>query len=399
MPLDQHAPPPPPGANGPPADVQQQQPQDPNIAIPIDNFIEFVRQMRNENDIMRDEARQQQHQNRVAHQLKDNRQRAEAIAKIKVPHCDGTQPKALREWLRAIQLTIPYSQLTTYIASLTATDGLLVELEHFLSEQPDRNRVTWPELKAHLEQAFLSPYEDDRLRDEVDKLKQGQYETSASYARRFRELAAQAYPGEADFRNEDQQRILLRAYMRGLKDRSMKERLATEGRPKTVEQAMRLVTAYEADNYVLKVALEDGATMRHEEPMDISAMSANNNQSTGQHSNQPSAMAKDMADMRRQVSGLTQQFTKLMSALETKQGPSANRPRQQQQSQYKSQSYRQAPTQPNNFKYTPEGAPICEFCGIIGHIQRLCRKRQRAQHNRGPQMNSQSQQRNNQGGH
>ena len=47
---------------------------------------------------------------------------------------------------------------------------------------------------THLQQAFLSPHEADRLRHEVEKVKQGGFDTSAAYGRRFREAADLAYP-------------------------------------------------------------------------------------------------------------------------------------------------------------------------------------------------------------
>ena len=60
--------------------------------------------------------------------------------------------------------------------------------------------------RTGISQSRISLFEDDRLRDEVESIKQGQYETTASYGRRFRQIAAQAYEGAPQGNNEDQRR-------------------------------------------------------------------------------------------------------------------------------------------------------------------------------------------------
>ena len=62
---------------------------------------------------------------------------------------------------------------------------------------------------------FLSAHEADRLRDEVEKVRET-YEGTAAYSRRFRDAADLAYPIAQ--RNADQHRIMKTAYLRGLRD-------------------------------------------------------------------------------------------------------------------------------------------------------------------------------------
>ena len=120
-----------------------------------------------------------------------------------------------------------------------------MELERHLAAQDNRNNVTWDDLRKHLTETFLSKHEVDRLRDEVEKVSQGSYETTAVYGRRFREAADLGYP--RDSRNVDQQRTMLGAYLLGLRDRKLVERLVREGRPTDYIDAMKYIAQYEGD--------------------------------------------------------------------------------------------------------------------------------------------------------
>ena len=134
----------------------------------------------------------------------------------------------------------------------------------------------------------------------MEKVKQGGFDTSAAYGRRFREAADLAYPEPQGGRNEDQNRLLLRSYMKGLRDMHIVERLVREGRPTTFAQAMMLVQEYEADDYRLHLALDETVDNRLEEPMEIAAFrksSKNSHTLANDKSAAPSSaeMAKDLA--------------------------------------------------------------------------------------------------------
>ena len=152
----------------------------------VQNFQDYMQQERN----IRQEAK-----NRTIASRNEDKERQKAEAQIKrIPPCTGATPQNVRDWIREIDLTIHYSTKTVYIASQTARDALRRELEFFLNSQTNRDNVTWQTLKGHLQQSFLSPHEADRLRHEVEKVKQGGFDTSAAYGRRFREAADLAYP-------------------------------------------------------------------------------------------------------------------------------------------------------------------------------------------------------------
>jgi hypothetical protein len=218
----------------------------------------------------------------------------------------------------------------------------------------------------------LSPHEEDRLRHEVSKLKRGAYETTASFGRRFREAADLAYPPtvatnnqgvSSRVRNPDQDRILLEAYMRGLNDAALVKRLIEEAHPVTFDAGMFQVTQYEADRYRLNMAMERGLLSdRQEEPMEIGAI---NKPQNGPQEN------KELADIKRQVSGLTTQFTKLVAMMEQQALPARSAPATSHVSR------QQRPTTQYYYRFTDTGRPICHYCNKVGHIAKECRTRLR----------------------
>ena len=353
----------------------QGQAQLPNGPMMAQDFQAYMKQERD----LREEAEARQRNSRA-----EDKARSKAEAQIKrVSPCTGTTPQSVREWIQEIDLTIHYSDQTVYIASQTARDALRRELEFFLNGQPNRDNVTWAQLKLHLQQAFLSPHEADRLRHEVEKVKQGAFDTSAAYGRRFREAADLAYPEPLGGRNEDQNRLLLRSYMKGLRDRHMVERLIREGRPTTFTQAMLLIQEYEADDYRLHLALDEAVDGRQEEPMEVNAF---HRPSKAPSAPAPQAaspskdeMAKDLTDVKRQMVGLTQQFTKLMATLQSSPSHQAARPRSSQSRQ--EDRSRQSTAGTTN-QSTINGLPrsLCDYCQKWGHVSLDCRKRLREQH-------------------
>ena len=277
----------------------------------------------------------------------NERQKAESQAK-RINKCDGSTTKAVREWMQEVELTIPYTPRTVFVAAHSAEGALRRELERHLDEALDRNTVTWAALREHLQQAFLSPFESDRLRDEVEKVKQTGYESTSVYGRKFRDAADLGYPPAG--RNEDQNRTLLRAYLKGLRDRCIVERLIKEGRPETFMDAMTLVQGYESDEYLLNRALEGVIT--REEPMEVDQIRQKPRVET------QAGSSKELENIQRQVSGLSRQFTKLMGELKNTSGP---RPA--------------SGATGREFKFGEDGRPICAYCQKAGHLWRNCRLR------------------------
>ncbi len=58
--------------------------------------------------------------------------------------------QSYKRMLRKIGFTIPYSVETVYIAARTAERPLHREIERYLPEQPNRDAITWDQLKQHV---------------------------------------------------------------------------------------------------------------------------------------------------------------------------------------------------------------------------------------------------------
>ena len=184
--------------------------------------------------------------------------------------CDGTSPAGVRAWFKDIELAGAEvgAENQIEVAARTAAGSLRWELERYIAgvlatndQINARFNVPWADVKAHLRTSFLNVDESSALRDEVEKTRQSAYEPEASFSRRFREVADAAYPGEG--RNEDQNRILIRAFARGLRSDELARKLVEEGNPTTLEEAFSTLAGYSArkDAYA--------RLSRHEEPMEV----------------------------------------------------------------------------------------------------------------------------------
>ena len=290
--------------------------------------------------------------------LQQERQAADVQAK-RIATCDGSSPALVRDWLDEVEISTKYCNKTVYVAAHSSSGPLRRELERFLDSKPDRAAVTWEILRPHLEAAFLTPLEQDRLRYELAELTQKEGEPIASFNRRFVDLADRAYPKPAaagQQRNEDQKRILLHHYIRGLAEDDLAEKLVTHGHPSDMEEAMTLIMGYAKDTQQLRMArrgrLLFGA--RVEEPMEIGAVS------------QAAAPWKPaLDDVNRKVEGVAKQVTKMIAMWEKEERPQQRAPR------------RGAP-QPNSrpgnrLQFTDDGSPICLYCNREGHVAKQCR--------------------------
>jgi hypothetical protein len=303
-----------------------------------------------------------------AKQYKETSERGKGEAQAKkVQNCDGSSPQRLREWFRDIDMTKSYTARTVYVASLTAEGALRVELEKYLNSLANRANATWDGLRVHLQKSFLSQHEAERLRDEVETVIRQPYETTTSYGRRFSEAADIAYP--AANRNADQQRVMLRAYMKGLNNEKLVLRLVQERGPADYLEAIEAVAKYEADSYTVYRALNGAAPPeRFEEPMEVSEYKSKDVTASAGDTAQ-----KQLNDIRRQVTGLSREFTKLMAqGRKPVKGEATREHRQKQQGT--SNGY-QTPRRRPPLKFTSDGKPICARCDQPGHMRRECTAR------------------------
>lgn len=300
---------------------------------------------------------------------KETTERLKAESQIKrVPRCDGSSAALVRDWMKEVDLTIHYSpNKTTYIAAQTAEGALRRELERFLARSDDRDTVTWQTLREHLSKSFLTPVETERRRHEITTIKQRFREELASYNRRYVEVADDAYPKPANGeRNDDQVRILLHHYIRGLDDDEVAGRLVKHDHPKTFEEAIKAVEDFAKDTYLLDLARpKDG--QRIEEDMEVNAIAA------------PIEPWKPAFEgMSRKVDGITKQMTKMMSFLENKDliPPLGRRQRTDDR-----RADNRQPRQRSQ-RWEDDGTPVCNFCQNVGHIAKQCRKKKAMQDRR-----------------
>ena len=126
-----------------------------------EQFVQFIDAKQADRAAVRQVAQVQHDQCIMAQLETSTRQQVESQAK-RAPACDGNSTKSVREWIREVEFTIPYSNRTVYIAARTAEGALRREIERYLEGEPNRNAVTWAQLLTHVQTAFLSAHEADR---------------------------------------------------------------------------------------------------------------------------------------------------------------------------------------------------------------------------------------------
>ena len=310
--------------------------------------------------------------------------------------CDGSSMTSVRQWIDEIEMIRPEAvgararaQSLMAVVTQTISGSLRREVERFIVDYAgqhaiDRLAVPWVDLRAHVRRAFLTPNEAAHLRDVVDKMKQNGYEMIAGYNRCFRDAADAGYP-VAD-RNEDQSRILLTAYTRGLTDDAIARELVTREHPATVELAMTAAARQEqgTDEYM--------RLRRGERGMEVSALAVSDTTKPDvlglleKMTTQQERLSTKMGKLETRLNQSTPPFRQMNQS--TPPFRQMNQPRPPFRQTYTSRPpFRQTPRvstgppgrtaqRPPNPRYTNEGKTICFKCGRPGHIQRDCRDRQ-----------------------
>ena len=309
--------------------------------------------------------------------------------------CDGSSTANVRMWIREVTLAASQvgEQSVIEIATRTITGPFRFEAERFIeraiaADDISRAAITWNSLRDHLSAQFLNVDEAAALRDEVETVRQPAFETTAKYSRRFREVADAAYPQQ--YRNEDQERILVNTYARGLKSDDMARKLVEETAPATLEAAITAVAKLNER--------QDAYTRlrRVEEPMEVGIV----------HSTQPTTSHKPPVSstedaLVRTMDKLATKLAKIEASLRSpapdrrpddtykKRERSYNRPTPRYEEVRARSVPRRTEGRPDRQESRssrPQGQQVrlCYTCGKPGHIARECRQSKPASGNGQP---------------
>lgn len=276
---------------------------------------------------------------------------------------DGASPPQVRSWFREIDLTVPLTgggAATIDIATRTITGSLRLEVERWIAQQAQanppvqRDAIPWEALKAHIADSFLSADEVEYLRREVEAARQSAFETEAAYNRRFRDLTTVAYPVGA--RNGDQERTMLNAYIRGLRNQEIARELVLRGHPANVEAAMLLVQQYAGDEERIRQLI------RKEEPMDVNVIASVTPPAAGPQADAAERTAKAVEKLYSKVAALELSMKNGATAtIAAVAPPTTTTPSRRRD---------------NNRRGSPRETRECYCCGKVGHLARDCWHRQ-----------------------
>ena len=302
--------------------------------------------------------------------VEDDRNIREAdVCVADITKCNGESPAAVRTWLEQVERSTRFTNSTLRVVMRTITGHMQKEVERFIGPG-ERVVVTWEQVKAFVTKTFLSNQDQEQLRQEVDQMVQKTYQSTKDYGRKYKEAVRLAYPTALDGpRNDISDRFIIHGYIRGLEDNELAKKLIRKGLPKTLDDAIASVEKLEAaEQEVVNMfpTSTSASSRRREEPMDIGAVTGT---TAPQHK---STVESDLATVKRQVGGLSNQFTQIMAAFNTlAQQQQAAAPHQSRPQRHQQHPGGQRP----RFEFSDDGKPICAYCHKKGHLRRECRKR------------------------
>ncbi len=266
--------------------------------------------------------------------------------------CEGVPMAAVRRWMRDIEIAMTQVGQGFIVRIITGTisGSLRDEIEQYVTQRIqqyglNRNQLPWADIRAHVEPFFLHADERSALRDELDELRQSAHESDNMFGRRFRDLADTAYP--VNQRNDDQHRIMLKAYVRGLRLTTTARKLIQDGAPCTLQGALHLVSQY-AERQDAFDRMRPG-----EEPMEVGTV-AKGSSALGEVSDVLKAVAKQQEQLMSRIAKMeAEQKVWRTKRPQRKAGPPS----------------------------VPKGGgrgPTCYECHQRGHIARNCTMRRAA---------------------
>jgi len=233
--------------------------------------------------------------NEQRRQIEEGRRQVEVASEVRkrvqelachVLPTDGGDREQLRHWLLQVDEISRWTR---------APDPVIIDVAGQLSRTPLSSAIltirdglvdadgerTWPNVRVAIQAQFLETDELQYLQARLDRLVQQPFEDMRGYARRFRTQMALAYP--VDEREvESVRNRLIRLFVSGIQSEGVRQQVAKD-RAQTLDAAITLANDVEDSFRTARVEVRGenrlGGTqhqnMRVEEPMDISAMALN----------------------------------------------------------------------------------------------------------------------------
>lgn len=296
---------------------------------------------------------------------------------------DGTNADNFLKWVAEVDniyLETNRDERQTIWAAAQLLRGFALEYYHDIAA----NVHTWEDLKASMTEFFsyLSP--DVQSKQKLRNIVQKPNESVPQYAERLRTLAKHAYGGREAEREVIE--TIAHAFINGLRDRRLQEKVARK-MPTTLQEAYsHAMQEIKIDDHISMFA--DHSNEQVIEPMDISAVSAKPDPLQTQLNKvadllQVLVQKENQRPQTYQVSPqVNQQYRHASQQHQRPPYPPRFPPNHGQKSPPKDHTQPRVPKNDGplpDYRWTPDRKPICHFCGNIGHIQRVCRKKMAAQ--------------------
>lgn len=262
----------------------------------------------------------------------------------KVDPCDGSDTAGVKEFLRNLEL-VPDASREAVVKRVCRASLLRESLEWL-----QNNAFAFNAFRTHILRTFVSQDTDGVLRRELHKVTRQPGETILAFNRRFRESAANAYPGQ---HNAEQVEALVRLYAAALHDQALAGRIVSPAWPATLDEALTRVadTERKSDNLVR-------LGVRTEEAMEVDAFV--------KRPSPPTEMEKELHLLKTQYGKLEAKLDRLVEALAAPKTPVPTAPRRRG-----FQPNVQRAPQPSE-RPAERDERTCYYCNVQGHVRTHC---------------------------
>ena len=265
----------------------------------------------------------------------------------KITDFSGDSSRRFNAWLRDIEtmgLAVEATDSTMRSLAVQSVKGQAAEfIGRLFSESPN---ISWEELKARMTAQFSDEGDREIALQRLRKLKQNKGEAIQSFGERIRRTAIDAYPGQ-NLQNPIISEVLVNTLIEGVCNDRIAHKLI-RSHPESFDSAMGIAIREQQTYRLFELR-------RKEEDMEVDAVAKSN----------PS-----ISPTQNEV------FEELVARLESlEKNQSWKRPQKPFSQSGAFSKQKPANQIKRDNKWTEDGRPICNFCGITGHKWKECRKR------------------------